>query len=56
MQGSLFLAASRDYDLGFTCNTWTAAALQRAGLPVDPAGVVLARSILAQLRPFGCLA
>ena len=56
LQGSLFLAASRDYSLGFTCNTWTAAALRRAGLPVDPAGVVLAGAVLAQLRPLGCAA
>ncbi|TDH63003.1 DUF2459 domain-containing protein [Dankookia rubra] len=56
LQGSLFLAASRDYTLGFTCNTWTAAALRRAGLPVDPAGVVLADAVLAQLRPIGCTA
>ena len=55
LQGSLFLAASRGYSLGFTCNTWTAAALRRAGLPVDPAGVVLAGAVLAQLRPNGCL-
>ncbi|MFC7476825.1 DUF2459 domain-containing protein [Dankookia sp. GCM10030260] len=56
LHGSLFLAASRDYTLAFTCNTWTAAGLQRAGLPVDPAGVVLAGALLAQLRPLGCAA
>ena len=56
LQGSLFLAAARDYTLGFTCNTWTAAALQRAGLPVRAEGVVLARAVLAQLRPLGCAA
>jgi hypothetical protein len=56
VQGSLFLAASRDYSLGFTCNTWVAAALQRAGLPVDPTGVVLAGAVLAQLRLLGCAA
>jgi hypothetical protein len=54
LQGSLFLAARRDYTLGFTCNTWTAAVLQRAGLPVRPDGVVLARAVLAQLHPLGC--
>ena len=56
LHGSLFLAASHDYTLGFTCNTWTATALQRAGLPVEPVGVVLAGAVLAQLRPLGCTA
>lgn len=56
LQGSLFLAARQNYTLGFTCNTWTAAALQRAGLPVRPEGVVLAGAVLAQLRPLGCAA
>jgi hypothetical protein len=54
LHGSLFLAASRDYTLGFTCNTWTAQALQRAGLPVQAEGVVLAGAVLAQLHPLGC--
>lgn len=54
LQGSIFLEATRDYTLGFTCNTWTAVALQRAGLPVRAAGVLLARDVLAQLRPLGC--
>lgn len=56
LQGSLFLAARQTYTLGFTCNTWTAAALQRAGLPVRPEGVVLAGAVLAQLRLLGCAA
>jgi uncharacterized protein (TIGR02117 family) len=49
--GSVFYASVGTYDLGHTCNTWTAEALAAAGLPVDPAGVVFAGQLLNQLRP-----
>jgi hypothetical protein len=49
LQGSLFYDASRGYSLLYTCNTWTAEALRHAGLPVEPAGVVLTRAVLGQL-------
>jgi hypothetical protein len=49
LQGSLFYDASRGYSLLYTCNTWTAEALRHAGLPVEPAGVVLTSAVLAQL-------
>jgi hypothetical protein len=55
VHNSLFYEARRGYSLLYTCNTWTAEALRQAGLPVHPEGVVLARAVLAQLRPLGCL-
>ncbi len=47
---SVFYAAAGSYDLSHTCNTWTAAALHAAGVPVTAAGVVFAGQILDQLR------
>jgi len=47
----VFYAAAGNYDLSHTCNTWTAAALHAAGLPVSAAGVVFAGQLLDQLRP-----
>ncbi len=47
---SVFYAAAGSYDLSHTCNTWTAAALHAAGLPVTAAGVVFAGQLLGQLR------
>ena len=46
---SVFYASTKMYNLGHTCNTWTAEALQVAGLPVSPAGVVFAGQVLDQL-------
>ncbi len=40
--GSLFYAGARRYDLAFTCNTFTAAAIEAAGLPASPRDVVWA--------------
>ena len=40
----LFSLSTKTYDLTHTCNTWTAAALRVAGLPVSEAGVVFAGS------------
>jgi uncharacterized protein (TIGR02117 family) len=48
---SVFFASTGTYNLGHTCNTWTAEALRVAGLPVTAAGVVSARQVLDQLRP-----
>ena len=48
---SAFYASTGTYNLGHTCNTWTAEALQVAGLPVSPAGVVFAGQVLDQLPP-----
>jgi Protein of unknown function (DUF2459) len=40
--GSLFYAGARRYDLGFTCNTFTAAGIEAAGFAGSPQGVVWA--------------
>ena len=46
---SVFYASTGTYNLGHTCNTWTAEALYAAGLPVNAAGVVFASQVLDQL-------
>jgi uncharacterized protein (TIGR02117 family) len=46
-----FYAARSRYSLVNTCNTWIARALQTAGLPVTPSGVITAGSVMEQLRP-----
>jgi uncharacterized protein (TIGR02117 family) len=46
---SWFYAARSPYSLGHTCNTWIARALQTAGLPVTPDGVVTAGGVMRQL-------
>lgn len=46
---SVFFASTGTYNLGHTCNTWTAEALGVASLPVSAAGVVFAGQVLGQL-------
>jgi uncharacterized protein (TIGR02117 family) len=46
---SIFYASTGTYNLGHTCNTWTAEALHDAGLPVNATGVVFAGQVLDQL-------
>jgi uncharacterized protein (TIGR02117 family) len=48
--GSLFYASTTTYSGTYTCNTWTADALQIAGLPVHAAGVVFADGVADQAR------
>lgn len=48
--GSRFYAAATSYHAFFNCNTWTAAALQHAGLPVHPGGVLFASQVMDQAR------
>jgi uncharacterized protein (TIGR02117 family) len=48
---SAFYASTGSYNLGHTCNTWTAEALHAAGLPVNAAGVVFSGQVLDQLPP-----
>jgi len=50
LQSRLYYDTARRYTLGFTCNTWVAAALRAAGLPVHDAGVVWAGDVTAQAR------
>jgi hypothetical protein len=47
---SVFYASTGTYNPGHTCNTWTAEALQAAGLPVNAVGVVFAGQVLDQLQ------
>jgi uncharacterized protein (TIGR02117 family) len=47
--GSVFYAASGTYDALATCNSWSAAGLRAAGLPVDTA-VVFAGQVMDQAR------
>jgi Protein of unknown function (DUF2459) len=48
--GSVFYASTRHYSLVHTCNTWTVAALEYAGLPVRARGVIFAAQANARLR------
>ena len=49
--GSLFYASGRRYAAhSYTCNTWTAEALQAAGVPVEAAGVLFAGQLMGRLR------
>jgi uncharacterized protein (TIGR02117 family) len=47
---SHFFASTGTYDAFHTCNTWTAAALEYAGLPVSAQGVVLAGQVISEIR------
>ncbi len=47
---SFFYAAAIGYSAAYTCNTWTAEALQASGLPIEAAGVLFASQVLAQAR------
>ena len=46
---SRFYASPLRYDAFHTCNTWTLAALQYAGLPVHAGGVIFAAQLLHRL-------
>jgi uncharacterized protein (TIGR02117 family) len=46
---SAFYASTGTYNLGHTCNTWTAEGLRVAGLSVSTAGVIFASRVLNQL-------
>jgi hypothetical protein len=48
--GSVFYASGVTYDLGRTCNTFTAEGLHVAGVPVHASGVILAHQVTDQLR------
>jgi len=48
--GSAYYASVRRYDAIFTCNTWTAEALEVAGLQVGTYGVQLAGQVMDMVR------
>jgi len=47
---SRFFASTGRYDAFHTCNTWTAAALEFAGLPVSGQGVAFAWQVIARIH------
>ncbi|MBN6743956.1 DUF2459 domain-containing protein [Acidithiobacillus sp. 'AMD consortium'] len=49
--GSRFFASTGTYDAFHTCNTWTAAALKFADLPVSDEGVLFAGQVMSEIRP-----
>ena len=51
--GSVFYASRSTYDAFFTCNTWTAAMLRSAGLPMPTAGVVFVGQVMGRARRIG---
>jgi len=48
--GSRFYATGRRYSVAYTCNTWTADALQVAGTGVAATGVLFAGQLMARAR------
>ncbi len=50
MAGSRFYASRGHYSAVHTCNTWTAAALEYAGLPVSARGVLFASQVDRRVR------
>jgi Protein of unknown function (DUF2459) len=48
--GSRFYASTGRYSAVHTCNTWTVAALEYAGLPVRASGVLFASQVRARVR------
>ncbi len=48
--GNDFFLAAMGYSLAYTCNTWTAEMLRRAGVPIREAGVVLTDGVMRQAR------
>jgi len=49
-QGSRFYVASEPYSGVYTCNTWTAAMMRAAGLPMPVDGVVFASQVMGMAR------
>ena len=47
---SAFFASTGTYDAFHTCNTWTVTALQKAGFPVSPQGVLFAGQVRADMH------
>lgn len=57
--GNIYYASSKTYYGFYTCNTWTAEALQAGGLPVRSGGVLFAGQVWEQvqaLQPAGAAA
>lgn len=50
LPGSRFYASTEHYSAVHTCNTWTLAALEAAGLPVRASGVLFASQVERRIR------
>ena len=50
LPGSRFYASTEHYSAVHTCNTWTVAALQYAGLPIRAGGVLFASQVGERIR------
>lgn len=50
LPGSWFFVSPGTYDAFHTCNTWTAAGLEFAGLPVSAGGIVFAGQVMSEIR------
>ncbi|MGH8297683.1 MAG: DUF2459 domain-containing protein [Steroidobacteraceae bacterium] len=50
LPGSHFYASTGHYSLAHTCNTWTVAALQFAGLPVRAGGVIFSSQVARRIQ------
>jgi uncharacterized protein (TIGR02117 family) len=48
--GSVFYASATTYDATYTCNTWTAEALEIGGLEVNASGVLFAGQVMDRAR------
>jgi uncharacterized protein (TIGR02117 family) len=51
--GSVFYAARDTYDGLYTCNTWTAAMMRSAGLPMTTTGVLFSGQVMGMARWIG---
>ena len=51
--GSVFYAARDTYDGLYTCNTWTAAMMHSAGLPMTTTGVLFSGQVMGMARWIG---
>ncbi len=50
LPGNVYYSSTRTYWGFYTCNTWTAEALQKAGLPVSSGGVLFAGQVWDQVQ------
>jgi hypothetical protein len=54
--GSLFYSAVSGYRLSHTCNTWAALAMNAAGVPLDPGGIVFSNQVVDRAITAGACA
>lgn len=49
----VFYKARSIYSLLFTCNTWIAAGLNEAGIPINPTGIIIVEQLLREVSKHG---